>query len=140
VRALLLYMIVVAGCARSEPPNGLAPCCVSSTSAPSGSVSSSSPEDAFRLLLTAMRDGDDAVIARLTTPAGLASLERGVGDEDKRVAFARWGKGWSAWELRFGVRTDTRAEAALGPEAKEHGLLFVRTTEGWKLSQWTPGE
>jgi hypothetical protein len=84
--------------------------------------------------------GDDVALARAATPAGIASLEKGVSGEDKHVAFARWGKGWAAWEVRWKKRDEGRAEASLGPEAKEHGLEFVRTPEGWKLDRWMPGE
>ncbi len=87
-----------------------------------------------------MKGSDDEAIKRLTTPAGLASLEAGVGSEDRRTVFARWGKGWEAWEVRFKKREKDRAEAALGPEAKEHGLVFVVSGGSWKLDRWTPGE
>jgi len=135
-----LLAVMCASCARSEPrPNGTASCCVSSASA-KPSTGAASAEDAWKEVLAAMQAGDDAALARVATPAGIASLEKGVSGEDKHVAFARWGKGWAAWEVRWKKRDAERAEAALGPEAKEHGLVFVRTAEGWKLDRWTPGE
>ena len=131
--------VLLLGCARSEPrPNGTASCCVSSASArPNGAATA---EDAWRAVLAALSAGDDQGLARAATPAGIASLEKGVSGEDKHVAFARWGKGWGAWEVRWKKRDADRAEASLGPEAKEHGLVFVRTPDGWKLDRWMPGE
>lgn len=87
-----------------------------------------------------MRAGDDAAIANLTTTNGRASLEKGVRGEDKHVAYARWGKGCAAWEIRWTKRESDRAEASLGPEVKEHGLTFVREKGVWKLDRWMPGE
>lgn len=103
-------------------------------------MAASSAEDAWRDVLAAMTAGDDAALARAATPAGLASLEKGLSGEDKHVAYARWAKAWSAWEVRWKKRDEARAEAALGPDAKEHGLVFVRADGGWKLERWTPGE
>lgn len=135
---------------RANTANGPAPCCVSSTSAkPSASaVAVGSVDDAWTSLLAAMRAGDDVAIARWTTPAGLASLRAGVHGEPEHTAFARWGAGWAKWELRWKLKSGDRATAALGPEAKEHGLEFVRTPTGdgatgdggWKLERWSPGE
>jgi hypothetical protein len=137
---LALVVVFLVGCARSEPrPNGTASCCVSSSSA-KPTVGAASAEDAWQLVLVALKTGDDAALARSVTPAGIASLEAGVSGEDKHVVFARWGKGWSAWEVRWKKRDAERAEAALGPESKEHGLVFVLTAEGWKLDRWMPGE
>lgn len=87
-----------------------------------------------------MRGGDSVAIAQLTTPAGLASLRAGVHGEPEYVAFARWGKGWAEWEVRWKPESNGKIEAALGPEVKEHGLSFVKTPEGWKLDRWMPGE
>ncbi len=140
MRWFAVVALVSAGCARSEPPpNGTPACCVSSASA-KPKTGAASAEDAWKQLLAAMRAGDDAGIARSATVDGIGSLARGAGTEDKHVAFARWGKGWSEWEVRWKKRDADRAEAALGPEAKEHGLVFVRTSEGWKLDRWMPGE
>lgn len=145
VVALLLGVVaLLLGC--QEQPrartDGLAPCCVSSTSAkPSASaVAAGSVEQAWTSLLAAMRAGDDAAIAKWTTPAGLASLRAGVHGEPEHTAFARWGEGWSKWEVRWKQKTGERATASLGPEAKEHGLELVRSPDGWKLDRWSPGE
>lgn len=144
MRCCIVIAALTVGCGRSESlPNGTASCCVSSASAKpsaSPSVGAASAEDAWKQLLAAMRAGDDAGIARYATIDGIKSLAAGAGTEDKHVAFARWGKGWSEWEVRWKKRDNDRAEAALGPEAKEHGLVFVRTSEGWKLDKWLPGE
>jgi hypothetical protein len=101
-------------------------------------VGATSPEEAWSKLLLAMRNG--APVEPFATPAGIASLEHGVRDEPRAQAFARWGSGWAAWEVRWKARTGESAEALLGPEVKEHGLRFVRTPDGWKLDRWTPGE
>lgn len=132
----VLVLLLVA-CARSDPHIGPSPepPVPSSQAAPAISV-----EETWRALLAAMRAGDDAAIERYTTASGRASLEKGVSGEDKHVAFARWGKGWVDWELRWKKRDATRAEAALGPEAKEHGLTFVLIEGAWKLDRWQPGE
>jgi len=142
---VLTLLFALVGC--TEPrANGPAPCCVSSTSAkPSASASTvasvvGSVEDAWTSLLAAMRAGDDAAIAKWTTPAGLASLRAGVHGEPEHTAFARWGAGWAKWEVRFKQKTPDRATASLGPEVKEHGLDFVHTPDGWKLERWSPGE
>jgi hypothetical protein len=140
VRLAVVCVLLINGCARADPrPNGIAPCCVSSASA-KPTVGAGSPDDAWKNVLAAMQAGDDAALARFATPAGIASLESGAHGEDKHVAFKRWGKGWGEWEVRWHKRDAERAEAWLGPEAKEHGLVFVRTTDGWKLDRWTPGE
>ncbi|MHC5056926.1 MAG: M56 family metallopeptidase [Planctomycetota bacterium] len=99
-----------------------------------------SPQQAFSLLLAAMREGNVSWIKRLTTDRGMESLQAGVGDEDKATVFKRWGRGWSQWEVRWVSITEDRATAHLGPEVKEHGLIFVRTETGWQLDRWTPGE
>ncbi|MGZ3421418.1 MAG: hypothetical protein ACXWUG_01960 [Polyangiales bacterium] len=132
-----LVLLAFSACARSDPKIG---------PAPDPSVASSPPvpvlsvEQTWRALLAAMRSGDDAAIERYTTTAGRASLEKGVSGEDKHVAFARWGKGWADWEIRWKKHDALRAEAALGPEAKEHGLVFVFVDGAWKLDRWLPGE
>jgi len=100
----------------------------------------SSPDDAWLQLLAALRAGDSAAIGRLTTSAGLASLRAGARGEPEATAFARWGKGWAGWEIRWRSRTADRAEAWLGPQSKEHGLVFVRTGADWRLERWSPGE
>jgi len=87
-----------------------------------------------------MKTRDEKEVERLTTKAGLASLEAGVHDEKRADVFERWGKGWTEWEIRWKKRTEDRAEAWLGPEVKEHGLVFVRVDGGWKLDRWSPGE
>jgi hypothetical protein len=135
--SILLLAACFSACARAERPPEPASCCVSSASV---KPASDSPEICWTKLLEAMRGGDDAAIKRYTTEAGLASLEKGAGTEDKHTAFARWGKGWAAWEVRWKKRDPTRAEASLGPEAKEHGLVFVFSDGAWKLERWTPGE
>lgn len=134
--SIALLLALLPACARTEAPEP-ASCCVSSASA---KPAADSPEACWSKLLAAMKSGDLEAIKRFTTEAGLASLESGAGGEDKRVAFARWGKGWEAWEIRFKKREKDRAEAALGPEAKEHGLVFVVRGGSWKLDRWTPGE
>ena len=137
-----LWLVLLLGCARAERPPEPASCCVSSASAKPVTpvMASDSAESCWTRLLVAMRAGDDATIAILTTANGRASLEKGVSGEDKHVAYARWGKGWAAWEIRWTKRSDDRAEASLGPEVKEHGLIFVRESGAWKLDRWTPGE
>jgi hypothetical protein len=87
-----------------------------------------------------MRAGDEAAMARFATNGGIASLEAGVRGEAKAAAFRRLGEGWSTWSIRWKARAGDRASAMLGPEAKEHGLDFARTPEGWKLDRWSPGE
>jgi hypothetical protein len=97
--------------------------------------------DTWQRLLAAMRAGDLPAMAQLTTPAGMASLRKGVHDEPETTAFARWGKGWAAWgPPRWRKRSADRAEAALGPEAKAHGLSFIKSGADWRLDRWTPGE
>ena len=119
-----------------QPPNGLAPCCVSSSSAKPGAGA----RDVWPIVLAALRAGDATILAKWTTPAGLASLRAGVHGEPEQVAFKRWGEGWSKWELRWKQSAPDRASASMGPEVKEHGLEFVRTPDGWKLDRWSPGE
>lgn len=104
------------------------------------SAGASSPEEAWLGLLTAMRAGDESAMARFATSGGIASLEAGARGEAKATAFRRWGEGWSKWSIRWKARAADRANAMLGPEAKEHGLDFARTPEGWKLDRWSPGE
>lgn len=96
------------------------------------------PEAAWRGLLAAMRDG--SAIEPWATSRGVASLEAGARGEPTKTAYARWGKGWQAWEVRWTTRDADAAHANLGPEVKEHGLDFVRTPDGWKLDRWQPGE
>ena len=134
--SLLLLAACFFGCGRAERPPEPASCCVASASA----KPTDAPEATWSKLLAAMSAGDDEAIKRHTTADGLKSLEHGAGTEDKHTAFARWGKGWSAWEVRWTKRTPDRVEASLGPEVKEHGLVFVRVDGVWKLDRWTPGE
>jgi hypothetical protein len=103
-------------------------------------IGASSPEDAWRELCAAMRDGRP--VEPFATRAGIDSLEAQVRGEPRATAFARWGAGWGSpqWEVRWRSRESDRAEAFAGPEAKEHGLSFVRTPEGWKLDRWLPGQ
>lgn len=142
MRRLVVSIALVTACTRADPRVSPDPAASSPASTETGlaAVGAPSPEEAWTRLLAAMRDGDDEAIARLTTAAGLASLEHGVIDEPRATAYARWGAGWAKWSIRWRTRTADRAEAALGPEPKEHGLRFVRTAEGWKLDRWTPGE
>jgi len=109
-------------------------------SSPQKSVAALTPEEAWSGVLAALQAGDDAALARVATVDGIASLEKRVVGEPKKTAFARWGKGWSAWEVRWTKREPTRVEARLGPEVKEAGLVFVKTDTGWKLDRWTPGD
>jgi hypothetical protein len=127
-------------CAR-EPPSAAHPTPpdVASTSVPRLDVDRATPEDAWHALLTALKAADEAATTRLTTKEGLASLRNGLG-ADARDVLAKRADGWSRWEVRWKKRTDTRAEAMLGPEAKEHGLVFVRDDGGWRLERWSPGE
>ncbi len=99
-----------------------------------------SPEEAWRELCAAMRDGRP--VEPFATSAGIESLEAQVRGEPRATAFARWGASWSSpqWEVRWRSRGGSRAEAVAGPESKEHGLVFVRTPDGWKLNRWVPGE
>lgn len=139
----ILLVVVLLGCARAERPmsTGPASCCVSSASAKPAKAAES-VEQAWTKLLEAMRAGDDAAIERYTTANGRASLEKALHGEDKHVAYARWGKGWAAWETRWKSRTNDRAEAVMGPEVKEHGLSFILEPSAnvWKLERWSPGE
>lgn len=141
MKLTLAALLCLASCTRAELRSEPASCCVSSASAKGdGAVAEDTPEAAWDRLLAAMRGGDEPAIARYTTPAGLASLEKRVIDEPRKVAFARWGKGWAAWEVRWKKKTATEAEASLGPEVKEHGLSFVKVDGSWKLNRWMPGE
>ena len=138
-----LSILLLVGCARqAEPSIGSAP--EGSRSAPSATVAplvgAETPEAAWKGLLAAMQAGDDLALARFATPNGIASLDARVTDEPRHTAFRRWGKGWAAWEIRFRKRTADRAEAVLGPEVKEHGLVFVRAEGTWKFERWTPGD
>jgi hypothetical protein len=98
------------------------------------------PEDAWQALLAAMRAGDLAAMSRLTTTGGMASLKRGVQAEPEVARFKSLGKSWSSFEVRWKTRTAERAEAWMGPQVKEHGLVFVRTGGEWRLDRWSPGE
>jgi hypothetical protein len=98
------------------------------------------PLDAWQALLAAMRAGDLPAITRLTTAAGLASLRRAVHDEPELDRFKGLGKAWSTFEVRWKTRTAERAQAAMGPQVKEHGLQFVRSGGEWRLDRWSPGE
>lgn len=101
----------------------------------------SSPQSTWVSLLKAMRDGDEKTIARLTTAQGLASLESAAHSNEKLLTtFQRLGKGWTKWAVRWHKRTDSQAEAFLGPEEKRHGLTFKKTLDGWKLHKWSPGD
>ncbi|MFO0547113.1 MAG: hypothetical protein U0271_01930 [Polyangiaceae bacterium] len=109
------------------------------SAAPTSATSAaSSPEVAWQDLLAAMRAGEP--LEPYATVNGIRSLEAGVHGESRATTFARWGTSWQSWEVRWVERTDTQARANLGPEVKEHGLLFVRTPSGWKLDRWQPGE
>jgi hypothetical protein len=153
VLAAALTANVAMACARGDRPSGPAACCVSPAPRPSSAggadsavhASARSPEEAWRKLLAAMRAGDEAAIASHATSAGVASLEAGAQEGAppvaKKVAFARLGEALESWEVRWnGSERGDRAEAALGPTSKEHGLAFVRTAEGWKLDRWTRGD
>jgi len=141
----LLLGFAMTACARNDAS---APTAVPSTEAvktaeapsPQTSVAALTPEEAWSGVLAALQAGDDVALARYATADGIASLEKRVVGEPKKTAFARWGKGWSAWEIRWTKREPARAEANLGPQVKEHGLVFVKTDAGWKLDRWTPGE
>jgi hypothetical protein len=65
---------------------------------------------------------------------------KGVGSDDPAVTFRRWGNGWAAWEVRWGVTTDATAEASVGPRVKEHGIRLVSEGGTWKLERWAPGD
>ena len=132
------------GLSESRAPDSPSPAAAEARPTSDGSADASeecarSSDEAWRALLAGMRAADDAAIARCTTPRGLASLRAGVRQEDEHVVFERWGRGWAAWEVRWRSVTAERATAALGPEAKEHGLVFLRTATGWSLDQGTPG-
>jgi hypothetical protein len=132
------------GCVDSAPvPPPAVSSGTASGSAPLAAIlvrGSASPEQAWARLLAALSAADSGAIARATTPAGLSSLRAGVKGEPEGTAFARWGRGWGGWQVRWKSRTLTRAEAALGPSVKEHGLVFVHAGDGWRLERWTPGE
>jgi hypothetical protein len=90
-------------------------------------------------LLSAMQAGRVSEVQDFTTERGLVSLQARVGDKTQAVAFRRWGAIWARWPLRWRTIADDHATAVMGPEVKEHGLEFVRTAQGWRLDQWTPG-
>lgn len=144
MRVLALALLATSVVACKEPPantgTGPAPCCVSSTSAKPAETIANRVEDGWSSLLLALQTGDDAGIAKHTTPAGLASLRAGVHDEPEKTAFARWGKLWAKWETRWKQKSDDKAHAVMGPEVKEAGLDFVKVDGVWKLDRWSPGE
>lgn len=141
----LLLAFAVLGCGRSDPS---APKAVPSTEAvktaeppsPQKSVAALTPEEAWSGVLAALQAHDAAALSRYATAHGIASLEKGAVGEPKKTAFARWSKAWAAWEIRWIKREPGRAEARVGPQAKEHGLVFVKTDSGWKLERWAPGD
>lgn len=144
----LLAVSLLAGpiaCARSEGPRPV-PGELASTTPPAPSPSplpldvAPTPEAAWARLLSAMTAGDMVAVARLTTAAGLASLDARRGTSPRADAFPGWAKAWSKWEVRWKTRDADRATARLGPEIKEHGLELVRVDGGWKLDRWMPGE
>jgi hypothetical protein len=99
------------------------------------------PQATWQSLLRAMQRRSESDLKRLTTPKGLRSLERYWDKSEPRAeAWQRRGRGWAAWEVRWKKPAKDRVEALLGPAAKEHGLIFRKTSEGWKLDEWLPGD
>jgi hypothetical protein len=96
---------------------------------------------AWRELLHAMAARDEKQMRQLTTHAGFETLEKAVAGEDRMRVFEELGKGWQEWETRW-QHSDSpdRIECRLGPESKEHLLVFKKTAEAWQLDRWTPGE
>jgi hypothetical protein len=117
--------------------------CVESAAVPAGGVTwtATTPAEAWRALLAAMNGSDPKAVERYTTPSGIASLYRSLGDEFGPSLFQSLGKGWMTWEIRFqpATRAD-RVEARLGPVSKEHTLEFKRDNGTWRLDRWSPGE
>ena len=96
---------------------------------------------AWNELVRTMRRRDEKGVRQLTTPSGFASLDKAVDGGHRIEVFERLGMGWQGWETRW-RHSDApdRVECRLGPEEKEHTLVFKKTAEGWKLDQWTPAE
>ncbi len=134
-------LLATVSCTRESPstarPDPVA--ATSTASSPPTPEAKGAPEKAWADLLDALMRKDEPAIVKLTTKNGLDSLRQGHG-ADWLDAVAGYAKGWSKWEVRWKKRSDTRAEAVMGPEVKEHGLLFVRDADGWKLEKWSPGE
>jgi hypothetical protein len=95
---------------------------------------------AWKKLLDAMAGRDEKRIRELTTPAGFEALKKGFGNQDLMHVFERMGKYWQECETRWRhLDGPDRVECSVGPEEKEHGFVFKKTAEGWKLDEWYPG-
>jgi len=98
------------------------------------------PQAAWRAVLKAMSNGDEATLKRFTTPDGYKSLTlRSGGKQLSAEGLKLVVKSWSTFAVQWKQQTASQAFATIGHEVKAQGLDFKFTKEGWKLDRWSPG-
>ncbi len=97
-------------------------------------------EAAWQKVLATLQAGDKKALGAVATAKGLQSLIGEKGDALTAQQMQAREQVWAKWPLRWVKKSETTVNATMGPEAKEHGLEFVKTSEGWKFNEWTPGE
>ncbi len=74
------------------------------------------------------------------TKKGYTYLMKYSEPEDGKERFRRLGTGCLRKVIRWGKRTEDRAELIWGSTIRAQRLVFVKTDEGWKLNVSLPGE
>ncbi len=139
--SLLLVAHLSLGCSMERPlnpsdaagPTGRA-------AAKTGGAGDRDPEAVWADLLRSLRAADRAAIQRLTTAQGFQDLTiraNGVRLADEELR--RLGAAWSTWQLRPKGGGEQERSYLMGPEIKEHTLVFSQTADGWRLARWHPG-
>ena len=119
----------------------------------------STPNEAFISLTAAMIEGRLLRVDLITSRRARDSLESGLGSSmppgsklnglrdkrsdkatDRAEFYSGIGKSWARERVEWGIPQDDSAKALVGGQLKQQTLVFVRTSVGWVLDEWAPGQ
>jgi len=106
-------------------------------------VQPATAEAAWKAVLLALRAGDKHMLAKVTTDKGYTAIMGEDGNEKMTPTEMKvQGRVWRQLPLQFNQESQGKVTATGHIMAPTNGLrlVFIKTAEGWKLDQWTPGE